>query len=233
MDGKQFLIAKAEDPVIFTQTWVNLAYAHHIPCVLFYEPDISLYLEMTMDPARWPAPDNDPTLKVIDRLLGTPRRAVHAIMLGITNARYTPNWLITFGQHILDKAWQRYRLPLYLYMDSNPWTVANDTERLALNMYTNRQEGMSTVDFNAAHTWPQFPSNLQQTLGQKGMDMVKWYFWLHHYNDADKSIDVRYNGDLYADIGYQPTGTTPSTNPLTIEQRVERIEAYLGSWKAQ
>jgi hypothetical protein len=215
LDGMDFLIAKTGE--LFTKQ-IQSAYdcKPRIPFIMFYENDPEPYLEMGLDPRKWPVGDADPQIKYLDRMIGNPKRSIHGIMLSCSKIfhqgtkAFSPAWITQHGQHMLNMIWNRYHIPMYLYMDSNPWAVwKDDVDGITmLNNFVKTQ--ISTVTFAiemagivpATGQAPKLPA-----------DTAKWYFWL--YSVGKNCLRFLYNGNkamLYDELNFVAP-TTPEVPP--------------------
>lgn len=221
--GQDFLITKLEntcskeDENIFNTHWCNLAYSLNIPFIIFYEWRMQEYMDMGLDSAKNLAPEKDVNFQILDRII-QPFRAIHGIIVSVTDTKYTPVWLVNMAQRALDICWSRYRKPIYLYIDRNPYNEAEQLHDLngmaQITTFINKQEGICAPDFNINAKKPFLP-----------FDYKKWFFWLYRLNSINgkKYIDVKYNGsasELYSDLSFIKNVDEPNINDNNNEENI-------------
>lgn len=193
---------------------VQAAYDAGKPILLFYANDPELYVDMNL--GSWPEPDNDPQIKELDRMLkmaSGAMRKVHGIILDCSKVRMsngknlTATWIAEHGKHMVDMIWQRYKLPIWMYMNADPLAVWPDSQEIIGWIDSIGVSTVSKVDeaggFPADGTKPTLPYH-----GENG-----WGFWLYSVAGDWKFL---YNGDaasLYKMLNFTPKDTTPTDPP--------------------
>jgi hypothetical protein len=224
--GKDYLISKIG--ANFNTGDCNAAYTAKIPFGLFFEANPALYVQYPIsDQTKWPTPD--PTLKMLDSYIymgdGTTKRAIHFIVIdcsATTDAYghdYTTMWITTVGRYLIEGMKKKYKLPVYLYMNKNPFAAAKDEMSIqALSIFcTAYGDGLST------YTKATLATDGAPADGTKPVlpyDSGKpWGFWL--YNANINGIDVIQSKDrtgFYSSISYTGAGnvTPPPIVPPVV-----------------
>lgn len=214
-----FVVAKAGER--FTGT-VQAAADAKIPCLLFVANEPEWYLNMGLDPSRWPKPEADPMIDITDKMIlyagSSKKRAVHGVMLDtsktITADKKTlpAPWIADHGQHMLDLIYKRYELPVYMYQNIDPMNAwKNDFQAKEKLIAFIKRNGICTVSFRTTDAQGYPVEGKGPVLPYD--DGVTWYFWL--YAVAAKGMRFLYSGtkaDLYAELGFKP-GTVPQEPP--------------------
>lgn len=225
LTGKDFLVAKAESPIRFTQDWINLAYAAKVPFIMFYEWDMSSYMEIgqNADGSRiWPAPDVDENIHLLDEYIGFTLgkpifRTIHGIMLSFESTKFTPYWIKEIAERAMKIVWDRYKIPLYFYINENSFKMADANGKQMINNLTGKQEGVSVPFFSTTALSPLI-----------SFDYQKWFFWLYKVN-TNGTLGVKYSADkaaLYAELAYAPQTTPP---PVVITPPEEEVPVEEGA----
>lgn len=224
LQGMDFLLAKIG--ANFVQGHCNLAYNAKIPFGLFFEADPELYgLCPIGDFNRWPDITGDPTIKMLDSYImsGTMKRAIHFIVIDCSKTinsygkTITPMWIVKTGERLISLIWQKYKLPVYLYMNQNPVVSAatDPAGKEALNLFLNSNgDGLSVFSKPAIGVDGYPADGTRPVLAYDGGK--PWGFWL--YNPVTVGIKTLYNKDktgLYADLNYTSSGTSVPVTPPT------------------
>ena len=224
-----FLIAEIGES--FTAN-VQSAYDAKIPCILFAPNKVlKWHVDFGLNNPNWPTAEQEPLIKDLDRyiMMGDVKREIHGIMLDceyVTDEFKSPltvNWWYERAKWMLDMIWNRYRLPIYLYMNKDPVTEYNVQPDIELVYKLCADYGVSVVDFVAEG----FPSNSRQPWRPYVGPDYPWYFWLYAWTPGR----FIYNGtveELYAALEYEayppyePPDPEPDDDPLL--ERVEDLE---------
>ena len=216
----------------FTAT-VQAAFNAERPVALFFENDPELYRDMAL--GAWPAPDDDPQIKVIDsmlRMASGAMRKVHAVILDCSKVlmsdgdKLTAAWIAEHSEHMANVIEDRYGLPVHIYMNGDPLkTYPNNQQIIGLI----ERRGISTVGF--VEEVDGFPINDSKPnlpyYGSKG-----WDFWLY---SAKQELKFLYNGtvsQLYEawkfKAGDEPTdpGDDPIVDPIEEPSDFEGLSKF-------
>ena len=94
---------------------VQEAYDANVPCVALVQIDPTPYLALFGLAAQaWPAPENDPHIKILDTLFFAPGKkslyAIHGVILDVRNIKdgVTPDWMAATAQHLAAVISARY-----------------------------------------------------------------------------------------------------------------------------
>ncbi len=123
---------------------IQQAYDAGIPMLGLYRLDPELYYDMGINLARWPQGIDDPQMKIIERQLvsGTVRRVVHGLILDCTKymnvdgrTQATDNWVKAVARHMLAQVWDRYKLPVWLYVTMRLVNAYEGSDILPVYLY--------------------------------------------------------------------------------------------------
>jgi len=222
--GKDYLISKVG--VNFNTGDCNAAYAAKIPFGLFFESNPGLYIEYPLnDYTKWPIPD--PTMKMLDSYIFmgdlVTKRAIHFIVIdcsATTNGYgrdFTTMWITATGKYLIEMMKKRYKLPVYLYMNKNPFAAAKDEMSIqALSTFcTTYGDGLSTYTKVAVGA-DGFPAD--GTKISLPYDSGKpWGFWLYNFglNGAD-TIQNKDKAGFYTSIAYKSSGSPIEPPPVVV-----------------
>jgi len=218
----------------FTQH-VQTAYDIGVPLLAYFASDPTLYFDMGLDESKWPAPDNDPQIKALDRMLksGSVLRVFHGIMIdasmriGSDGKTITDGWIVSIARHLQDMCWQRYRKPIYPYI--SPSTVQAYPGSQQFAVWLSGMDGISiwksAYSNNPAvetASWDAFPIPADSE-SPDPMYAPAWYFWRYSNTkfifpgiDGGAVPTFLYSSDrnrLYSDLGFTSAQPIPQPEP--------------------
>jgi len=220
LNGRDYLIAKHGDS--FHQN-VQTAYDAGKPCLLFYENNPELLVDLGLDVNRWPDDKNQDLQAIINDVMvggvNGSKRAIHGVMIDCsktitsTGKTLTVQWLTQTGQNLINKVWKYLKLPVYLYMNMTPvHTYKNNLNDIeTLYSFISANQGISTVDW-ATISPAGFPIASERPILPYD-DGQHWMFWFYHVDSA-VNIDVLHYFDkttLYQSLNY--SAVIPPVNP--------------------
>jgi hypothetical protein len=213
----------------------QVAYDADIPCIGFHENRPELYVAGTL--GRYPKADDDPQIKALDRALRTNGilRAVDSLMVDCSVYRQSDGndapllWLVGSGRHLMETAYERYGLPVYLWMTLKTMQhYKNDPQYEALVKLVcdfgscfNSSYAIAVENGYPAASESQSNHNPYDGVDSKGKK-VPWYFW--GFSQGSQYAFL-YNGNrakLFSDLGYvernpdgsgEGNGENPDENP--------------------
>jgi hypothetical protein len=251
--GKDFLISKIGSN--FNTGDCNVAYNAKIPFGLFFEADPALYVNYPLnDTSKFPQPD--PTLKMLDSYIymgdGVTKRAIHFIVIDCSKTTdafgntFTTMWIVTVGKYLIEAMKKKYKLPVYLYMNKNPFAAAKDEiGQQALAIFcTNYGDGLSTYTKVAVGS-DGFPADGTKVV--LPYDSGKpWGFWLYNpLTEGMVTINSKDKAGFYSSINYVSSGTpvTPPVEPpiqppvvvdlSSVEEKLANLETKLLAMETQ
>jgi hypothetical protein len=251
LEGLDFLIGKVGTK--FTENVQSAADAK-VPMFLFYANDPELYLDMGLNPAKWPTADLDPQIAILDNMIysGGAKRTIHGIMLDCSKVKMTSDptrnltasWIAQSGQYMLNLIKVRYGLPVYMYMNKSPVTVwANDPdgkEQLFSFIKANHVSTVSSV--LAANMDGIVPANGQSPSLPYDDGAVIWKFWI--YSGMESGLRVLFNGtrqNLFEELKYQGTsvpvdngggGDTPPVTTIDLSEVNQKLDILIADIQA-
>lgn len=218
-------------------THVQTAYDIGVPMIGFYRINVQQYAEFRLnDYDRWPVANDDPSIKTLDRqiMMGATKRAIHGIILDITFAQdATDNWVKQIAERVLDLAWKRYKLPIYIYASlaltkSFPGSEVLPTWLTGLGSVASWKSGFTaSADDPILVEWSNFPTPgddyKPEYVYASNVDFFRYAntkFALPGIVGVDgKKIAVplwMYNGkkeDIYEELGFKIAVPNPTPNP--------------------
>lgn len=178
--GMNFLIAKYGDQF---HDNVQVAYNNKLPCIMFYENRPDTLVNAGLDPTHWPDSGN-PCLIEVKEAVG--KRIIQGIIIdcSITQAAdlttLTVPWIVKTGMHLIDRLRIIYPAkPIYMYMNSNPFSLPGLTEndKTMLGKFV-EDYGVSTATIVTCDANMIPVSTTKPTLPWDN-GKTKWNFWLY------------------------------------------------------
>jgi len=216
-------------------THVQTAYDIGVPCIAYFKNNPELYLDCGLKADRWPHPDTEGEtewqIQVIDRMLfiGDPSnrllRKVQGFILDCSkvrttsNTNLTPSWIAQLGQHMLELVWDRYRLPNYMFMSTEPLSVWPGNDELIMFIKNNGISTITNVATKSSGGLLPIPADSSVMVPPYRDSSIPWYFWQYSSINLDgiSTPLFLYNGypsKLYDELGYvAPAGSNTGSNP--------------------
>lgn len=215
-------------------THVQTAYDIGVPCIAYFKNNPELYLDCGLSVSRWPRPDvegeTEWQIQIIDRMLfiGDARnrilRKVQGFILDCSKVRttnnnnLTPSWIAQHGQHMLGMIWERYRLPNYMFITSEPFNVWPGDQELIMFLKNNGISTVSNVATISSGGLLPVPADTAVMTPPYRDSSIPWYFWQYSTIDLGGITTplFLYNGypsKLYDELGYVAPTPTPQPNP--------------------
>lgn len=129
---------------------VQAAYNAKVPILGTLSLDTEPYHDSDInDYGRWASMEDDVHIKALDKMLksGDVMRAVHGLIFSITKTKnsdgrtYTTSaWVARVAERIIDLAWRRYSLPIWLFETWAAYKSIPDDSGILSNVLTNQGE---------------------------------------------------------------------------------------------
>lgn len=124
--GVDFVVAVAANKMIAEPQFnnhVQQAADANIPCIAMFDVDPDYFgKQFSLANPLWPTQDNDPYIRILDKLFLSPAKTlytIHGIMLDIRTKGVAAPWVTATAQHYTAYLTDRYKLPVYILTDSN------------------------------------------------------------------------------------------------------------------
>ncbi len=228
---------------------VQVAYDASKPIILFVENKIfkNPHVDFGINENVWL--DENHEILIIDPEIGLDRyiytngikRKIHGIMLDCsgtytsdTKEPLTSTWIVKRAKWMLNMIYKRYKLPVYMYMNSDPVNMFTGVKREEIYSLI-IEFGVSTVS-KALLLENGYPSDSDRPkLPYDDTSKVRWYFWLYNFTNGWKFL---YNGTkeyLYDELGYEsvmpdddptipPDEETPEIIPVDLSELNKKID---------
>jgi len=226
---------------------IQVAHDVDIPFILFTPSMLGrAVIDQGPDVAEWKT-ENQPCIKELDRAIYSNgvKRIIHAIMVdcsAVEDEKGKPIsawWITVYSDWLLKKIWQRYGIPVYLYMNKQPYALANsDGREMLISLIA--EWGLCTV--TQVQVIDGYPApQTQPDIIYNDTDLISLYFWLYN-TGADWQWLYMENVDrLRAVMGMTDSteNTSMSNDDLweTLREQERRINdltariAKLENWK--
>lgn len=214
---------------------IQAAYNAHKPIILFAPSGLcKAVVDQGPDIVDWKI-GNQPVIPLLDKYVYSNgvKRAIHGIMLDCSATvdadghKLNTWWVTKYSDWLLKKVYERYKLPVYLCMNSTPAKEATvDGKQMIINLL--REWGVCSV--SPSYTVNGYPVALAKPTLPVDDPGIKWYTWLYH--TGGKPWLWLYNGN--ADALYTALNFTAPSDVVIIdtpeqEQDIADLWAAVGA----
>jgi len=213
LDGKDFLIAKTGEQ--FGNS-VQKAFDKNKILLLFKENLMGKH-DVNYGWNNLPSPNVYWQFKELDQMIyiGDPanklKRAIHGIILDCSkldndeDGFMNPSWIVYQSEYMLKNIWERYQIPVYLYMNTtsiNYWKEKDPEGVEGIYAFIKRH-GVSTVSICQSEN--DIPVDGTRPILPYDDSSIRWDFWLYSLCQSKLYLFL-YNGDrkkMAEDFNYQ------------------------------